>query len=77
MLERWIDRMSGGFKSLSAVCLVGMMLTTCADVIGRAVSIPITGAVEIAALFATMVPAIWAGQSMLTILTLSTPPGAS
>ncbi|MDF1551764.1 MAG: TRAP transporter small permease [Deferrisomatales bacterium] len=54
MLERWIDRMSGGFKSLSAVCLVGMMLTTCADVVGRAVSTPITGAVEIAALFATL-----------------------
>ena len=54
MLERWIDRMSGSFKSLSAMCLVGMMLTTCADVVGRAVSTPITGAVEIAALFATL-----------------------
>ena len=54
MLERWIDRMSASFKSLSAVCLMGMMLTTCADVIGRALSTPITGAVEITALFATL-----------------------
>lgn len=54
MLEQWVDRMSRSFKSLSAMCLVGMMLTTCADVIGRALSTPITGAVEIAALFATL-----------------------
>lgn len=54
MLEQWIDRMSGGFKVLSAACLAAMMLTTCADVIGRALSVPIIGAVEITALFATL-----------------------
>lgn len=54
MLEQWIDRVSEGFKLLSAVCLAAMMLITCADVIGRAVSVPIMGAVEITALFATL-----------------------
>ena len=54
MLDQWIDRLSGTLKLLSAACLGAMMLTTCADVLGRAIDMPILGAVEITALFATM-----------------------
>jgi TRAP-type C4-dicarboxylate transport system permease small subunit len=54
MLEQWIDRMSAAFKVLSAVSLMAMMLVTCMDVVGRALASPIKGAVEIAALLATM-----------------------
>ena len=54
MLEQWIDRLSEGLKVLSAACLAAMMLITCVDVVGRALGTPITGAVEITALFATL-----------------------
>ncbi len=53
-MERWVDRLAGGLKVLSAVCLAGMMLLTCADVVGRAVGRPILGAVEITGLLATL-----------------------
>ena len=54
MVENWIGRMSTTFKVLSAASLAAMMLVTCVDVVGRALASPIKGAVEIAALLATL-----------------------
>ena len=43
-IVQWIvDKM----KIIGAICLVGMMLLTCVDVVGRAFSHPIFGSVEI------------------------------
>jgi TRAP-type C4-dicarboxylate transport system permease small subunit len=48
---QWIlDKM----KIIGAVCLVGMTLLTCADVIGRAFGKPIFGSVEIVGFMATL-----------------------
>jgi TRAP-type C4-dicarboxylate transport system permease small subunit len=48
---QWIlDKM----KIIGAVCLVGMTLLTCADVIGRAFGHPIFGSVEIVGFMATL-----------------------
>lgn len=41
-------------KDIGAVCLVGMMLLTCADVVGRAFGRPIFGAVEIVGFLSTL-----------------------
>ncbi len=47
----WIlDKM----KIFGAACLVGMMLLTCADVVGRAFGHPIFGSVEIVGFMATL-----------------------
>ena len=48
---QWVlDKM----KILGAVCLVGMMLLTCVDVVGRAFGYPIFGSVEIVGFMATL-----------------------
>ena len=48
---QWIlDKM----KIVGAVCLVGMTLLTCADVVGRAFGYPIFGSVEIVGFMATL-----------------------
>ena len=41
-------------KIIGAACLVGMMLLTCADVVGRAFGYPIFGSVEIVGFMATL-----------------------
>ena len=45
-------------KTIGAVCVVGMMVLTCADVIGRFFRHPILGAVEIVGFMATMAVAM-------------------
>ena len=48
---QWVlDKM----KIIGAACLVGMMLLTCADVVGRAFGYPIFGSVEIVGFMATL-----------------------
>jgi len=48
---QWIlDKM----KIIGAACLVGMMLLTCADVVGRSFGYPIFGSVEIVGFMATL-----------------------
>ena len=48
---QWVlDKM----KIIGAACLVGMMLLTCADVVGRAFGHPIFGSVEIVGFMATL-----------------------
>ena len=51
---RFIDRIQALMKIIGAVCLVGMMLLTCADVIGRLFGNPIFGSVEIVGFMATL-----------------------
>ena len=51
---RFIDRIQELMKIIGAVCLVGMMLLTCADVIGRLFGHPIFGSVEIVGFMATL-----------------------
>ena len=41
-------------KVIGAICLAGMMLLTCVDVIGRAFGYPIFGSVEIVGFMATL-----------------------
>ena len=41
-------------KVIGAVCMVGMMLLTCVDVVGRAFGYPIFGSVEIVGFMATL-----------------------
>ena len=41
-------------KIIGAACLVGMMLLTCVDVVGRAFGYPIFGSVEIVGFMATL-----------------------
>ena len=50
-IVQWVlDKM----KIIGAACLAGMMLLTCADVIGRAFGHPIYGSVEIVGFMATL-----------------------
>ena len=49
-----IDRILELMKIVGAACLVGMMLLTCADVIGRIFGHPIFGSVEIVGFMATL-----------------------
>ena len=51
---RFVDRIQELMKIIGAVCLVGMMLLTCADVIGRLFGHPIFGSVEIVGFMATL-----------------------
>jgi TRAP-type C4-dicarboxylate transport system permease small subunit len=44
----------GKMKIIGAACLVGMMLLTCVDVVGRAFGHPIFGSVEIVGFMATL-----------------------
>ena len=50
IIQWLLDKM----KITGAVCLVGMMLLTCADVVGRAFGYPIFGSVEIVGFMATL-----------------------
>ena len=51
---RLIDRILESMKIFGAACLVGMMLLTCADVVGRFFGHPIFGSVEIVGFMATL-----------------------
>ena len=51
---RFVDRIQELMKIIGAVCLVGMMLLTCADVIGRLFGHPIFGSVELVGFMATL-----------------------
>ncbi len=50
IIQSVLDKM----KIIGAGCLVGMMLLTCADVVGRAFGYPIFGSVEIVGFMATL-----------------------
>jgi TRAP-type C4-dicarboxylate transport system permease small subunit len=50
IVEWFLDKM----KIIGAACLVGMMLLTCVDVVGRAFGYPIFGSVEIVGFMATL-----------------------
>jgi TRAP-type C4-dicarboxylate transport system permease small subunit len=50
IIQSVLDKM----KIIGAGCLVGMMLLTCADVVGRALGYPIFGSVEIVGFMATL-----------------------
>ena len=49
-----VQRISDGLRSLGLWCLVGMMLLTCVDVIGRKFNHPIFGSVELVGFMATL-----------------------
>ncbi|RMG85905.1 MAG: TRAP transporter small permease [Candidatus Dadabacteria bacterium] len=50
----FVDRITAAANALSGACLAGMMLLTCADVIGRAAGRPILGAVEVTGMLAAL-----------------------
>ncbi|MDW7711039.1 MAG: TRAP transporter small permease [Deferrisomatales bacterium] len=54
MLDRGIEHLTTLLKRFSAVTLAAMMLLTCVDVVGRAAGRPVTGAVEVTGLLATL-----------------------
>ena len=49
-----VQRISDGLRVMGLWCLVGMMLLTCVDVIGRKLGHPIFGSVELVGFMATM-----------------------
>ena len=49
-----IGHVSDGLRIIGLACLVGMMLLTCADVIGRKFGHPLFGAVELVGFMATL-----------------------
>lgn len=49
-----LDWVLDKLKNLGAICLMGMMLLTCVDVVGRIFRHPVFGSVEIVAFMATM-----------------------
>ena len=55
---RLIDRILEFMKIVGAACLVGMMLLTCADVVGRLFGHPVFGSVEIVGFMATLAVAM-------------------
>ena len=63
-------------KCLGGVCLMGMTLLTCADVVGRYLGHPILGSVEVVGFMATVTActAFWAvcGSSPATAATMAT-----
>ena len=50
----YIQKLRDLLKVMGAICLMGMTLLTCADVIGRYLGHPIFGSVEIVGFFATL-----------------------
>jgi len=54
MVRTAFQRIRGGLKVLGAICLMGMTLLTCADVIGRYLGHPIFGSVELVGFMATL-----------------------
>ena len=53
-----IKRLREFLKALGAICLMGMTLLTCADVVGRYLGHPIFGSVEIVGFFAILAVAL-------------------
>lgn len=53
-----LDQLTAFLKVLGAICLVGMMALTCADVVGRYFDRPIFGSVEIVGFLATLTVAL-------------------
>jgi TRAP-type C4-dicarboxylate transport system permease small subunit len=51
---KFVGKFVSAFKILGAVCLAGMMLLTCSDVIGRFFGHPILGAEEIVGFMAAL-----------------------
>lgn len=56
-LFKCVDWISDKFKILGGICLTGMMVMTCIDVIGRFFNRPIFGAIEIVGFLATLTTA--------------------
>lgn len=54
LLSKAVDRVADGLRILGLWCLVGMMLLTCVDVIGRKFGHPIFGSVELVGFMATL-----------------------
>ena len=52
------DQITSALKVVGAICLVGMMALTCADVVGRYFGHPIFGSVEIVGFMATLAVAL-------------------
>jgi TRAP-type C4-dicarboxylate transport system permease small subunit len=55
---KWIDRAGDFLKILGGICLCGMMLVTCVDVVGRFFLHPIFGSVEVVSLLAVLAVAM-------------------
>jgi TRAP-type C4-dicarboxylate transport system permease small subunit len=53
-----LDQLTSALKVTGAICLVGMMALTCADVVGRYFGHPIFGSVEIVGFMATLAVAL-------------------
>ena len=53
-----LDQLTSALKVIGAICLVGMMALTCADVVGRYFGHPIFGSVEIVGFLATLAVAL-------------------
>jgi TRAP-type C4-dicarboxylate transport system permease small subunit len=51
----FLDRVEHDMKMLGAACLIGMVIITCLDVIGRLMSYPIFGSEEMVAFLMTIV----------------------
>ncbi len=60
MNKFWVllDYVQDKMKIISAICLAGMVLLTCIDVVGRLLNHPIFGAEEIVAILSTFVIAL-------------------
>ena len=58
LFSKAVDWLSDKLNILGAVCLVGMMLLTCADVVGRFFRHPIFGSVELVGFMATLAVAL-------------------
>ncbi len=54
LLSKAVDLVTDGLRILGLWCLVGMMLLTCVDVIGRKFGHPIFGSVELVGFMATL-----------------------
>jgi TRAP-type C4-dicarboxylate transport system permease small subunit len=54
----FLDYIQDKMKIISAICLAGMVLLTCIDVVGRLLNHPIFGAEEIVAILSTFVIAL-------------------
>ena len=53
-LMQKLDQITSALNVIGAICLVGMMALTCADVVGRYFGHPIFGSVEIVGFLATL-----------------------
>jgi TRAP-type C4-dicarboxylate transport system permease small subunit len=53
-IDRWIGKTAYGFNVMAALCVVTMMLLTCADVFLRLFRLPITGTYELVGFFGAL-----------------------